>query len=93
MVKNIHYLLIAGRRPVIYHSRSRRLRLAPCVDLDYGEKENTAFESVVFSEISDLKKVKTTKWIDINNKKTFYKQNGGLKTIFLKINNFELEQK
>lgn len=63
-------------------------------DLDFSLIHgNTAFESVVFSEISDLKKVKTTKWIDINNKKTFYKQNGGLKTIFLKINNFELEQK
>jgi hypothetical protein len=36
-LRKIHYLLIAVRRPAIYQSRSRRLRLAPCADLDYGE--------------------------------------------------------
>jgi len=34
----VDYLLIAVRRPDIYQSRSRRLRLALCVDLDYGEQ-------------------------------------------------------
>jgi hypothetical protein len=37
-LRTIHYLLIAGRRPAIYQSRSRRLRLAPCADLDYGRR-------------------------------------------------------
>jgi hypothetical protein len=36
-LRKIHYLLIAGRRPAICQSRSHRLRLAPCTDLDYGE--------------------------------------------------------
>jgi hypothetical protein len=42
-LRKIYCLLIAVRRSNIYQSRSHRLRLAPCTDLDYGEQGASYF--------------------------------------------------